>query len=248
MKITTTTLGISAIVLGSLSPIVSAQFSTARSSKPKISLNNDPTILELENYETPIKLLLTKDTALFASKAGNKSRKLGTLPAGSSVQLVAMTENVYRVSGKGKYGKIKGWVSPKSLASQDPNFIENLQKLYQRQLKVNNFIANKQVAIGMTLNEVAQSLGNPTKKESVITKDGTSGTYQYIENEHQKHYRYIKDQVTGRLFKQLSHVTTIEKYNTSIDFENNIVTAITSKDDNSESRINTITPPIFFRF
>jgi len=237
MKITTTTLGISAIVLGSLSPIVSAQFSTARSSKPKISLNNDPTILELENYETPIKLLLTKDTALFASKAGNKSRKLGTLPAGSSVQLVAMTENVYRVSGKGKYGKIKGWVSPKSLASQDPNFIENLQKLYQRQLKVNNFIANKQVAIGMTLN-----------KESVITKDGTSGTYQYIENEHQKHYRYIKDQVTGRLFKQLSHVTTIEKYNTSIDFENNIVTAITSKDDNSESRINTITPPIFFRF
>jgi len=131
MKITTTTLGISAIVLGSLSPIVSAQFSTARSSKP---------------------------------------------PAGSSVQLVAMTENVYRVSGKGKYGKIKGWVSPKSLASQDPNFIENLQKLYQRQLKVNNFIANKQVAIGMTLNEVAQSLGNPTKKESVITKDGTSGT------------------------------------------------------------------------
>ena len=248
MKITTTTLGVTIILLGCLSSITSAQFSTGRTSKSRSSLNNDPEVLELENYETPIKLLLTKDTTLFASKTGNKSRRLGTLPAGASVQLIAMTENVYRVAGKGKYGKIKGWVGPKSLASQDPKFIENLQMLYKRQVKVNNFIANKQVAIGMTIKEVTQSLGTPTKKESVITKEGTSGTYQYIENEQQKHYRYVKDQTTGRLFKQLSHVTTIEKYNTSVDFENNVVTAIISKDDNSQSSINTITPPIYFTF
>jgi len=244
MKITTI-LSISAISLGAIAPIASAQFSSSRASKA--SLNNDPEILELEDYTTPIKLLLVKDTAIYASKTGNKSRKLGTLTSGSSVQLVAMTENVYRIAGKGKYGKIRGWVSPKSVASQDPNFIGNLKNLYQRQIKVNQLIAKKQVAIGMTVEEVGKALGKPTKKEVAITKDGSSGSYQYIQHDQQKHYRYVSDHLTGRVFKQLSHVTTIEKSNISIDFVNDVVTAITTKDDASEGQINTIIPPIYFR-
>jgi len=248
MKITTSTLSLSAIIISCLSPIAFAQFSNTKTKRSSTSLNSDPKILELEDYSTPIKLLLVKDTALYASKTGNKSRKLGTLASGSEVQLVAMTKDVYRIAGKGKYGKIKGWVSPKSVASQDPDFVENLRKFYVRQINVNEFIANKQVAIGMTVEEVTQAIGAPTKKEKAITKDGNSGTYQYIDNEEQKHYRYIQDPNTGRLFKQLSHVSTIEKSNTSIDFENNVVTAIVTKDDNSGSRINTISPPIYFRF
>lgn len=247
MKTTTITLGIIAISLGYLSPIASAQFSGSSSRTSKSSLNNDPEVLELENFSTPIQLLLVADTAIYASKSGNRSRKLGTLTSGSSVQLIAMTENVYRISGKGKYGKLKGWVSPRSLASKDPDFVENLKKLYQRQIKVNEFIANKQVAIGMTIKEVKQALGQPTKKEATITKDGSSGTYQYIQNEQEKHYRYVSDHLTGQIFKQLSHVTTIEKSNTSIDFVNDVVTAIITKDNNSEREINSIAPPIYFR-
>jgi len=244
MKITTI-LSISAISLGAIAPIASAQFSSSRTSKT--SLNNDPEILELEDYSTPIKLLLVKDTALYASKSGNKSRKLGTLTSGSSVQLVAMTQNVYRIAGKGKYGKIRGWVSPKSVASQDPDFVENLKNLYQRQIKVNELIAKKQVAIGMTIEEVGKALGKPTKKEVAITKDGNSGSYQYIQHDQQKHYRYVSNQLTGTVYKQLSHITNIEKSNTSIDFINDVVTSITTKDDASESQINTIIPPIYFR-
>ena len=246
MKIIKITLGISTMLSVCIAPILSAQFPTKVSART--SLNNDPEILELQNYTSPIKLLITGNTTLYASKTGNKSRKIGTLTSGSSVQLIAMTENVYRISGQGKYGKIKGWVSPKSVASQDPNFVENLKKFYQRQIKVNQFIANRQVAIGMTIREVAQALGDPTKKESTVTKDGTSRMYQYIDNEEVKHYRYIQDPLTGRLFRQLSHITTNEKSNTSINFENDIVTTIVSKDDNSGSRIRTIAPPIFFGF
>lgn len=215
----------------------------------KSGLDNDPEVVYLEQYTSiPIKFLTVESTALYASKKGKSSRKLGTLSTGTSVQLLAMNENAYRISGKGKYGQIKGWVSPKSLASQDPKFVENLKKLYVRQMKVQNLIKNKQVAIGMSLSEVLQSLGEPTKKEDKVTKDGRSGKYEFIQFDEQKHYRYVTDQRTGRVYRQLSHVTTEEKSNITVEFENNVVTAITAKEDKGPGKINIIVPPIILGY
>lgn len=246
MKTFTSSLAIATLGLTIISPMASAQFTTKQPSKT--SLNNDPDVLYLENYPTPIYLLVVKDTTLYASKTGTKSRKLSSLTAGSTVQLIGMTEKAYRVSAKGKYGKIKGWVSPSSMGSKDPNFVENLKTLYKRQLNVNKLIANKQVAIGMTITEASQALGEPTKKEVKLTKDGSSGTYQFIETEDQKHYRYIQDHPTGRVYRQLSHITTVEKSNLAVDFVNDVVTAIVTKDDSSENSIQTIVPPLYFKY
>ncbi len=246
VKTLATSFTLATLSLAIISPIVSAQFSNQRASST--TLNTDPDVLSLENYPSPIQLLVAKDTALYASKTGIKSRKLGSLSAGAPVQLIAMTEKAYRVSAKGKYGKLKGWVSPNSVASKDPNFVENLKKLYHRQLNVNKLIANKQVAIGMTITEVNQALGEPTKKQVTLTKDGSSGTYEFIETEKQKHYRHIQDRQTGQIFRQLSHVTTVEKSNVAVDFINDVVTAIVTKDNSSAPTIETIIPPLYFRY
>ncbi len=243
MKILTSILVLSCLTLSLIDPLHAAPANT------KSGLDNDPEVFYLEHYTSiPIKFLLISDTSIYASKTGNKSRKLGTLSSGSSVQLLAMNETAYRISGKGKYGMLKGWVSPKSLASQDPEFVENLKKLYIRQIKVNTLIKNHQVAIGMSLQEVLQSLGIPTKKKETLTKDGRSGTYEFTQFDEQKHYRYVTDPRTGNLYKQLSHITTEEKSNTIVEFENNLVTAITEKEDNGPGKINIVVPPIILSY
>lgn len=236
---------VSSILLALISTIPLAAAPTTK----KSGLDNDPEVLYLKQYTSvPIKFLTIENTALYASKKGKSSRKIGTLSSGTSVELLAMNENAYRISGPGKYGTLKGWVSPKSLANQDPKFVENLKKLYERQMKVQALIKNNQVAIGMSLSEVLESLGEPTKREDRVTKDGRSGKYEFIQYDEQKHYRYVTDQRTGNVYKQLSHVTKEEKTNTTVEFENNVVTAITAKEDNGPGKVNIIVPPIIFGF
>ena len=99
MKSFTSILAISTLFLGLLAPL------SAAPDLKKSGLDDDPSLVYLEHYTSmPIKFLLIEDTALYASKTGKNSRKLGTLASGSSVQLLAMNENAYRISGKGKYG------------------------------------------------------------------------------------------------------------------------------------------------
>lgn len=230
--------GISLLLLASV---------TAGPDKNKSGLDNDPEVIYLKEYTSvPVTFITIGETPIYASKKGNSSRKLGTFTAGTSVQLLAMDRDAYRISGKGKYGLLNGWVSPKSLANEDPKFVETLKQLYDRQMKVNTLIANNQVAIGMSVSEVLQSLGEPTKKEDRVTKNGKSGKYEFIQFEEHKHYRYVTDPRNGSVYKQLSHITTEEKSNITVEFEDNLVTAISSKEDSGPGKINIIVPPIIF--
>ncbi len=243
MKKLTSILYVAGFSLAFLTPL------TAGPAIKKSGFDNDPEVVYLEHYTSiPIKFLTIEDTALYSSKKGKSSRKLGTFSPGTSVQLLAMNENAYRISGKGKFGLLKGWVNPKNLGSQDPEFVANLQALYKRQMKIQALIKNKQVAIGMSLSEVLQSLGKPTKKEDRVTKDGRSGKYEFIKFDEQKHYRYVTNPRNGEIYRQLSHITTEEKSNVTVEFENNVVTAVTAKEDNGPGKINIVVPPIIFGF
>jgi len=117
---------------------------TASAQVSKSLLDNDPDVIYLNNYVAkPIKFISIEDASIYSSKKGKSSRRLGSFKAGSELVLVAMTENAYRVSGKGKHGKITGWVSPKKLSNKDPEFIKNLKYLYDRQKLIKTLIANK---------------------------------------------------------------------------------------------------------
>jgi len=215
----------------------------------KPTLNTDPEVVYMEDYANkPITFIATETIAVYSSKKGKKSRKLGSFHAGTRLTLLAITEHAYRVSGPGKYGKLNGWVNPNKLASKDPKFIEHLKLLYKRQMIIKSLIANKEVAIGMSIDEVRQSLGKPTTKESRITKEGRTGKWEYIEYEEHKYYRYVTDPRTGQVYRQLSHVTKEEKSKITVEFVNNIVTAISNKEDNGPDKIRIITPPVILGF
>lgn len=221
--------------------------SLADAAPKKSLLNNDPDVIYLnEHIDRTIHLLVVKQATIYATKKGG--RRLGSFPANTKVELLAITGNAYRVKGQASHAGVTGWVNPNLLASKDKDFIANLKKLYERQMVVKELIANKDVAIGMTLEEVRKSLGEPTESEVKQTRKGESGKWDFVVSVEQKHYRTVVDPYTGRAFRQLSHVTTEEKARTTIEFEDNTVTAVTRKKNNGPGKVRIIPAPIIFHW
>ena len=212
----------------------------------KSLLNNDPDVVYLEEQvDHKLYLTVTKPANIYSAKNGG--RKLGTFPANTKVELLAIGgENAYRVKGKAKHNKVSGWVSPKLLTSTDKNFIANLKSFYERALIVQDLIANHDVAIGMTLDEVRKSLGEPTKTEVKQTRKGESGQWEYIVSIEEKHYRTVVDPRSGQTYRQLSHITTEEKERTILEFEDSVVTSVTRKKNNGPGKVRIIPVPLIF--
>lgn len=213
----------------------------------KSLLDNDPDVIYLnEHIKQTIILIVDKPADVYTTKKGG--RRLGTFKTGTKIELLAMTDKAYRVKGQTSHGGVAGWVDPRLLSSEDENFIANLKLLYQRQMLVNELIAKKDVAIGMMLSEVRKSLGEPTETEVRQTKKGESGKWDYVVNEEQKHYRQVIDPNTRQIFRQLSHVTMEEKSRITLEFENDIVTAITRKENKGRGKVLIVPAPIIFHW
>lgn len=213
---------------------------------PKKSLlNADPDVIYLnEHVDRKIHLLSVKSTTAYATKKGQ--RRLGSYPANTKLELVAITDKAYRVKGQASHAGVTGWVNPQLLASKDKNFIANLKKFYERQIVVKELIANHDIAIGMTLEEVTKSMGKPTETEVKQTRKGESGKWDYVVQEEHKHYRTVIDPYTRNAYRQLSHITTEEKSRITIEFEDNTVTSVTRKLNNGPGKVRVIPSPIVF--
>lgn len=211
--------------------------------RSKIDADDDVVVL---NEERPLQLEVVKDAPVFSDRLGN--HKLGTLLAGQSVRLEAITDKAYKVRGKGSNGGISGWVPPWAFEfKKDPNFVANLKKFYERQLIVKKLIEKHEVAVGMLPGEVSASLGKPTRTEMRKTADGQDARWEYIETKEVKHYVADRDPVTGQVFQRLSHVTQEEKSRTSIEFEDGRVSAVEESEDKRRgSNVRIIVPPVTF--
>lgn len=198
--------------------------------------------------DRPLQLEVVKEAPVFSDRGGK--HKLGTLLAGQSVRLEALTDKAYKVRGKGSNGGIAGWVPPWAFQfKEDPDFVANLKKFHARQLIVQKLIENHQVAIGMTQDEVAASKGKPTRTEMRKTAAGQDARWDYVEYKEIKHYITTRDPYTGQLFRRLSHVTQEEKSRTSIDFENGRVSAIEETEDKRRgNNVRIIVPPIVWHW
>ncbi|MBT8037664.1 MAG: hypothetical protein KJO21_08980 [Verrucomicrobiae bacterium] len=218
------------------------------SAAPKRSLlNNDPDVIYLnEHVEHAVQLLVAKPTTIYATKNGG--RRLGTFNINTQVELLAMTEKAYRVKGQASHAGVTGWVDPQLLASKDKDFIANLKTLYNRQMIVKELIANHDIAIGMTLKEVEQSLGKPTETEVKQNRKGESGKWAYVVSKEQKHYRTVIDPFTGRAYRQLSHITTEEKSRITVEFEDNVITSVTRKTNDGPGKVRIIPAPVVFHW
>jgi len=213
----------------------------------KSLLNSDPGVVYLEEIvDPPIKLNVIKEAPVFADKEGN--RRLGYLKADQIVELEGMTEKAYKVRGEGTRNGIAGWVAPWAFSHPEKDFVAKLKQLYERQIAVAEIIGAEGIAIGMTMDEVAQSRGKPTKTSVRRTAGGESGTWEFIDFEEVKHYITRIDPVSGQAYRQLSHVTREEKGKSVIEFENGLVTALEETENDGVGNVRIIVPPLVLRW
>lgn len=234
--------GISALLFSCL--VLQAGAQIKRADRPSL-LDSDPEVVYLERtLKDPIELGIIKEAPVFSDKNGG--HRIGFIKENQKVKLEAITEKAYRVRGEGRNGGISGWVPPWAFTAKDPQFVENLKKLYARQIEVQNLIAAQAVAVGMTIEEVGLSLGKPTKTSMRRTSTGEAGSWEFIEYEEVKHYITRIDPVSGGIYRQLSHITQEEKSKTVVEFEDGLVTAVTESEDRKGGKVRIIVPPWSF--
>ena len=206
-------------------------------------LNSEPDVVYTDEFTNEkIEFQAVKPGVVYATKNGG--RKLGVLKLNTPVKLVGFTERAYKVHAQATHGGVSGWVSPKALASKDKDFIENLKKVYERQLEVRALIANHQVAIGMSMDEVAAAMGKPTKTKVRRTAKGQSGKWEFIEFEEVGHYQLIRDPQNGQVYRQLTHTTREELSKLVVEFENDVVNALEESENNEGGAVKIVLPPV----
>lgn len=218
-----------------------------RQKERKSLLDSDPTVVYLDQtLKRQIDLKVIKEAPVFSDKDGNL--RLGILKADQTVRLEAITEKCYRVRGQGTHDGIVGWVAPWAFSSTDPEFVANLKLLYERQIQVQKLIAEKQVAVGMTADEVSLSLGTPTTTSLRKTAQGQTGVWEFIEYEDVKNYATEVDRTTGQVYRRLISVTRVEKGKVKVEFQNDAVAAIEQTEDHQGGNVKIIVPPLVFRW
>jgi hypothetical protein len=230
------------ILAMSLALLLPASAQVKRAERKSL-LDRDPDVVHLaEHVKKPIELTVVKVAPVFFDKNGKN--RTGDLAADQVVILELMTDKAYKVRGKGLKNDVYGWVGPQAFTSKDPNFVENLKKLHERQLKVQELIEMRQLAIGMTAEEVSKARGTPSKTQVRQSDRGRSERWEFIKYENVSHFTTVRDPLTGRLFRQLSHITKEEREKTVVDFENGVVASFEESKQKPGSHVRAIIPPV----
>ncbi|MCX8239026.1 MAG: hypothetical protein OSB05_09420 [Akkermansiaceae bacterium] len=192
-----------------------------------------------------IKLKVVKPGWVYSTNKGG--RKRGSLKVGIDVELVSFTAKAYFVRGKRDGGTgVSGWVTPAAFSSKDPKFVEKLKQVHTRQLLVRELIAKKEVAIGMTPEEVSLIHRKPTKTKVLRNAKGQTQVWEFSDYEKINHYTTVRDPYTGAIYRRLSHTTTEETSKTVVEFQNGFVSAIEISENNGPGSAKIVTAPIIF--
>lgn len=143
----------------------------------------EPGAIYLSDFSLkPLRLKVLKPTPCYFDIA--QARFAGTLRFPQTVQVEALgPDNILRVRGNAQQGGVVAWIPASALEPLPDQFAENLRKSEDRRLQVEALIARNEVAIGMTTDEVARSLGKPQKKTNRADKSGTQQVWEYIKYE-----------------------------------------------------------------
>ena len=142
------------------------------SSRNKSSLQNlEPGTFSVEGM-TPKPVVLKVQLEAPVYPTSKMQGALGSFAPGTLVTLIAMSDAAYRVRGRARHGDVAGWVRQSDMLSSDPNLAANLKKLYERTQKVAELIEKRQVALGMTSQEVQASLGKPSRTSAKVNAQG----------------------------------------------------------------------------
>lgn len=206
------------------------------------SLTRERGAVYVEDFtDDTVKLTLVQPASAFADPAAR--RPLGQLLGGQKVDLIAFTEKACRVRGRAAHDTIVGWVGIKFLKADDPQFFDKLKQAAARQADVEKFIARKEVAIGMTPDEVIRALGKPDEETTNVRQEGSTGSFSYVTYDRIPQRNVGRDRY-GRLVQTVTYIK-VETGRLTVDFENGTVAGLQStkgKPNWNNSRI--VVPPI----
>jgi hypothetical protein len=217
-----------------------------RKNRQKSGLAREPGAIYLEDFtDSPIKLTVKGEPPIYKSTL--RKDALGLLKAAGKVELVAMTDKQYRVRGQAQHGTVVGWVLPSQLTSLDKEFIANLRNLYERQIKVEELIENGEIALGMTIDEVADSIGRPSRKSSKLDRGGRMDVYEYVTYKRIPQYRQVRGQ-DGRLYQETYYIK-VESGKMKVSFKDKIVDSIeeTEGEPVGNGSVRIVPAPIIIR-
>ncbi len=144
----------------------------------------DPIIREsgaiyLSDFDAkPLKLKVLKPGPAYFDYDG--TRYVGTLRFPQTVEVQAISDRAYRVRGNAQQGQILGWIAPGYLEEIPEKTLTALRESEERRRIVTALIADNEVAIGMTPEEVTLSIGEPQKRTTKTTADGIKQIWEFV--------------------------------------------------------------------
>lgn len=189
-----------------------------------------------------LKVRTLTEAQVFTNLRGE--RRLGVIPAGREVGVIAISKTALRVRGRALHDNVVGWIARTAATPLDPKLIDQLEAAGERRRSVDELIAKKEVAIGMTTEEVLEALGTPTDRRSRVHAQGREDSYEYItyrtitrpvvqyDGFGNPYYAYVSDRVeTGRL---------------TVDFRDGVVSAYSEREKlRRRGGQRLVAPPVF---
>ncbi|NNE92951.1 MAG: hypothetical protein HKN23_15005 [Verrucomicrobiales bacterium] len=195
----------------------------------------------LLNQEVIVKI--TKPAPAYTNLTGQ--RWIGTVHGNQKAVLLAVSDKAYRVRARAQQGQIAGWISKAAVEGLNDQFEENLKKFYERHVLVEDLISKEQVAMGMTVNEVMESIGEPSKRSTKVDKEGRKDILEYITYDRIPQTTIARDRF-GQPFQTVTYIE-VETGRVKIEFENDMVSSIEESEgtDFGKGGVRIVPPPIF---
>ncbi len=215
--------------------------------RPGTGLAQEPGTIQVEALLTkPVFLKVVQDTPVYVSS--RLDRAIGSMAPGTVVRLIAISDQAYRVRGKARHGEVSAWLPAVAVATPDPQLVPHLKKLHERQIKVEEMIAARQVALGMTGEEVQSSLGKPTRKSSKLNASGKEEKLEYVIYERVPQYQTSMD-AFGRPFQTVTYLK-METGNLTVTLKDNVVESVEETKGNplGSGGVKIVPAPMIFGF
>ncbi len=163
-----------------MKPVVALAWLAAAATLAAEPIIREPDAIYLADFDAPpMRLKVLKPAPAYFDFQG--TRYVGTLRFPQTVEIQAVSDQAYRVRGNAQQGQVLGWVAPRYLETIPTETLTALREAEERRISVAALIAANDVAIGMTTDEVAESLGQPQKRSRRTTGDELFETWEYVE-------------------------------------------------------------------
>jgi hypothetical protein len=200
----------------------------------------DPAVLYFDQtLPEPFEAKLLQATDVFSGK--DLSLRLATLPAGYKVKLVGLDQDLCLIQTQYQSNTVYGWIELKNIPPLDPQMVDAARKNQAFRDAVTQAIKDRKVIEGMTLNDVQQSLGRPTRTSFRKEEKGRIDTWSYITYENIPQYTYGRNAL-GQIVQLVTYVK-VPVGETTIEFSDGRVTAIEQHKSNRRERTGGVALP-----